>query len=304
MESRQLVNSAGEPISPVTTYNALIGEGEQHEYIGERIDLKTKKFSTEVIGVPTAHGSDNQVQGIAAQGDILIIGRTTESSGNMVYIVYKNYEYVTELLLPHTGYAALHSNTISFGESSQYNLHLLYASQWDGARACFVYEIDNSYQATLVRVIDPSNLTTSLFGAGYADWIYGDDYIYSIAYIEDSAYEIAGNGLRVCKFARPTGNGVIMLSDSDIIEHYDIEPCFIRQDSHYHNGKIYTLFGGTPENTRKYRRMMVTDVVSKKVVTICDMQYSDHEPEGVTMIDGELVFMHLALSHGVQRFIF
>jgi hypothetical protein len=226
-----------------------------------------------------------------------------ETSGKTDYLVYVNGEFVADLLLQHTGYSAIHSNTICFGEDSQYNLPLLYASQWDEQRACFVYEIDNSYNATLVRVIDPANLSSSRFGAGAADWIVGDGYLYSIAYIVDSPYPAAGNGLRVCKFTLPTGSGVINLADSDIIESYDIEPCFVRQDSYYHNGKIYTLFGGGsiyPE----YRRMQVLDVLKKAVVSIADMTYLASEPEAISMYNGDLVMMLNGVSSGVFKFTF
>lgn len=281
----------------------LIVKQRQHPYTGERIDIKGKSFTYNNILTLTSPDSYNGVQSLAVFGDKKILGRAREESGKTSFLMYSGTTFVSKLLLPHTGYDALHANTICFGEASSYELPLLYVSQWNAQRACLVYEIDSSYNTTLVRVIDPAGLSASLFGAGAADWIVGDGYLYSIAYIVDSPYPAEGNGLRVCKFGLPTGIGEINLTDSDVIESYDIDPCFVRQDSCYVNGKIYTMFGGG-STYQEYRRMQVMDVFKKQVVSVCDMQFAQSEPEAIDVYDGNLCFMFNSVSNGIYKFIF
>lgn len=273
-----------------------------HPYWGERINLQTQTFNLTKVLSLTAPTSETRMQSLAIYGENIIIGRHTEVTGGTSFLLYKGNTYIQELVLPHTGYSAIHANTSCFGESSSYTLPLLYTSQWDGERACFVYEFDDSFTPTLKRVIDPVNLSSTIFGAGAADWIVGDGFLYSIAYILDSPYPAEGNGLRVCKFALPTGSGVINLADSDVIEYYDISPCFVRQDSFYHNGKIYTLFGGDTVY-QELRRMQVLDTCQKKVVTICDMQFTTTEPEAISMLNDSLVMMYNNIDAGVFKFV-
>lgn len=278
-----------------------------HPYNGQRIDLERKSYDlTSIITLSSPDSGYNDMQSLAVYGNYNVVGRAREESGKTSYCLYYNKQFLHKLLMPHTGYSALHANTTCFGEASAYNLPLIYCSQWDSERACFVYQVDNTYNVTLVRVIDPANLSPSLFGAGPADWIVGDGFLYSIAYILNNPYPAEGNGLRVCKFSLPTGNGVINLSDTDVIEHYDMDiDCYVRQDSAYHNGKIYTLFGGGTGSGYEYlRRMQVLDVFKKKVVSVIDLQWDGAEPEGISVRNDKLVMMFNSMSRGIYQFDF
>ena len=284
--------------------SAIVPKQQTYNYLGERIDLNSQSFRAEhCLTLSTPSGNYTLLQSIANYNDIIIIGRAKEDTNGTSFLLYRGNTYLQEIILPHPNYSAIHANTSCFGEQSSYYLPLLYTSQWNGERACMVYEINNNFEASLKRIIDPTNLDISLFGAGAADWVVGDGFIYSIAYIQNTYEPLTGNGLKVCKFALPQNDGVIMLENSDILESYEINPCFVRQDSVYHNGKIYTLFGGG-SIYQEYRRMQVLDVCQRKVITICDMQWATQEPEAISVKDGTLVFMYNDITQGLYRFVF
>lgn len=203
------------------------------------------------------------------------------------------------LLLPNNTYKRPHCNAVSF--SNVYNkansiLPLLYVSQWDddSEKGCFVYDItlsNGNYRVDLVQTILPTNVTTTIRGAGQTDWIVDPlGYIYSVGYlVENGATITTNNKTMVTKYKLPAINkgSEVMLSNVDVLDNFELPIFIYRQDMCFEDGNILMLVGMT--NNTAPRRLVFINPDTHCISLLLSLDFINEEPEGIGVKDGMLL---------------
>lgn len=273
-------------------------------YTGEKISIAGRYNLIDDGSFPTGFTYD---QGFAIYGDYCIQGTLGESGNDTLaaLINMQTREVISTLNLSHSGYSAIHCNTMCFGKEIITNgiMPLLYASQWDGEKCCFIYDVQLN-GATLKQVISPANLTKDgiKFGRGNVDWVVDIDnnFLFAVSYVNvgfDSAQIVT-------KFNLPllSDGALIELEDTDIISYNTFTNYIVRQDCCYNNGKLYISCGAGLEYI-PYLSLHVVDTTSLKEVSFIDLQYLGEEIEGLDVYKGNLM-LHTAGSAKLMKFIF
>lgn len=206
--------------------------------------------------------------------------------------------FLATLSLPSSIYKRPHCNAASFGNvfnSPNSILPLLYVSQWDNdsEHGCFVYDItfnNGTYDVNLVQTILPTDVTTTIRGAGQTDWVVDPmGYIYSIGYLlENSASTINNNKTMITKYKLPeiSDGGKISFGDADVLDHFDIPIYIARQDMCFENNRILMLAGLTNNIAR---RLVFINPDTHCISSLVSLDFINEEPEGIGKTDGILL---------------
>ena len=235
---------------------------------------------------------------------IIFMHSDKELYGSLYDITTK--EYICNLEFPIGGYKLPHANVACFGPcflSADSQIPLLYVSQWnyEGERGVLVYDIsmknDGQFDVKLIQTIIP-NISPKILGAGCVDWIVDTDsnYLYALAYKLAGASTIEeGNAELIVKFKLPSisDGSKIILTDSDVIDHYSCETFNYSQDKCYHDGHIYIAAGGSQERYSHMNKLIDLDLNKKEVTSVVSLlPFGLREPEGLAMYNGDIVMTY------------
>lgn len=176
----------------------------------------------------------------------------------------------------------------------------LYVSSWDYGRQAFVYDIfkEETIKSSLIQIIDPSNVDTSIIGAGHLDWVVDDQsgYLYSVAYhINGSTRIIENNYTHITRFLLPPlEDYIINLSDDDIIDYFTVPIISVSQDKYYRNGHIYVAAGVSLDD--KYYPPLLFDINTQSKTMSTTLIPLNGEPEGFCYYGGHK-WLNLYGSH-------
>lgn len=266
-------------------------------YSGEKLSMAGNRCKLESVNCiyPTSQGGasyNNYLFLSGAVPGVVLYNPDTKS--------FSRYATMSGVAYPETEYGAAHFNTMCFGrkKSADDDFPLLYVSQWDGNRGCIVYWVDTANSSYVPwQYIDISALSTSIVGQGNTDFIVDPDeqLLYLIRYKLDTPYDAEGNTNVITCFALPNEsiNGRIALTDADILWSDEYYREFIRQDSHFAAGKIYTGYGSGPNTGGKWV-LTVYDTYLRRIVTIIDRSKEStlREIEAVVEIGGNLAVLN------------
>lgn len=265
--------------------------------VSDSIRIDSTKFSAYNI-LPRA-----LEQAIAVYEDYILLFSYDTNSVNKPATAYL-YKLSTATLLatlrmPNGPYKRPHCNAASFGNiynSSNSILPLLYVSQWDddSEKGCFVYDItlsNGNYRVDLVQTILPTNVTTTIRGAGQTDWIVDPlGYIYSVGYlVENGATITTNNKTMVTKYKLPAINkgSEVMLSNVDVLDNFELPIFIYRQDMCFEDGNILMLVGMT--NNTAPRRLVFINPDTHCISLLLSVDFINEEPEGIGVKDGMLL---------------
>ena len=271
----------------------------QHFYQGDKINIIRNSFNFKKVVDLSSSLSNNQASAI--YGDYLYVARYANNNANLLVFNKDTGVYITSINLN----TNVHCNVLNFGvEFYQGNdIPVLYASEWDGNKSYFVFNIvhsGSSWSATLVQTINTSSLTSTAFGAGNSDMCIDlDGYLYSITYKLNSYLSVVSgskNRYAICKFELPklSKGSTVTLTDNDILDSFDIECFAARQDACYLGGKIFILAGLPQDSTvaslDPHTHLLVVDTFKKCLTNniIIDDLNENKEPEGIYVNDGYL----------------
>ena len=202
------------------------------------------------------------------------------------------------LTLPFGDHSAPHANVSCLGNylfSSNSDYPCLYVSQWDGQRMAFVYNIntkDSITEASLVQVIDPSQLTEDIIGFGCLDWVVDEEgaYIYSVSYQKsNSAFDFYDNSTIITKFKLPDpySSDYVYLTDEDILDSFHIPIINVSQDKCFYKGLLY-IASGYSDSKHFFPNVLYRVDVNKKESIGCLINING-EPEGLSVYNGRLL---------------
>ena len=213
-------------------------------------------------------------QAMAVYGDYIILFTYDTSHATAFLYKFSEGKLLATLSLPNGTCKRPHCNAASFSRiynNSRSILPLLYVSQWDNdsEKGCFVYDItlnNGSYKVDLVQTILPTNVSTSIRGAGQTDWVVDpiSGNIYSVGYLlDDGARILSNNKLMVAKYKLPTisDGSVVTFANVDVLDHFDIPIFIYRQDMCFEFGCIVMLAGMT-NNTAARRLVFINPDLS------------------------------------------
>lgn len=267
----------------------------KHLYGGEKINFGLHGFSS---GVAFTIPAIADIQGVAYY-DGKYFAWLTDGTINV-------YDYKGALItnfnstLPADG---VHGNTLQFANvlhdgNTQYPYLLVGQTYFNGH--VFVLDIaenNGTYTATQAGRLNPDDLSTDVTGAGNIDYAvdFANNHIYLVRY---EANTTAGQyKTHITQLAMPELTGEnYRFKPSDILDSFVVdEYIYARQQTVYHNGKIYMTAGGSTVTGKA--RLYVIDCMAKGVSTIVDigaaMEYN--EPEALIIRDNDmLVFTNYA----------
>jgi len=148
-----------------------------------------------------------------------------------------------------------HANCACFSDvyiSSDSCFPTLYVSSWNGKRQAYVYDFKkngSTYTSSLVQLIDPTNVSPSIIGNGYINWVVDieNSLLYSVAYeLPASDFISEGNSTRLTWFNLPkvnNENSIVYLSDSDVCGNMVFPVMNAFQDMLCFEGVIYVVAG-------------------------------------------------------------
>jgi hypothetical protein len=261
------------------------------------ITLGKRKFKLDKIWQIDAQTSTTQAS--CAWNGYLILG---DSSSMWRVLNISDGSIVGTISVP----VSCHTNTLQFAPSlhnGNTQFPYLYASQWDSPSSFFVFELTMSgstFTLTLVQTYNTSSLDKSVFGYLNDFAIdFENNYLYTIGYVSNTSEDT--NWL-YCKFPfTPVSGGNVVLSDSDIIEHWTFAGYKFRQDNLFDDGKIYSIAGIFDYNGG-HNWLFAVDVRTHEKCALLDLAQftaSDEEPEGLFLFNGEAYF----LSHRSEGYI-
>jgi len=275
-------------------------------YYGERISLKKHGLKRELYKTlpdVIAH------QSMAIYGNYLVLA--TVNSSAMLYNIATNTK-ISDVTIPSaTGFNTPHANVAQFGvefASGNSAMPLLYLSQWDGQHGFIAYNLTSNGTMSVVQTIKP-NVSAAIFGEGQTDWVIDTDggWLYSLAYKQaNEGYLVTeenGGRTMVCKFKLPkiADGSAIVLTDADVVDHYELPPINVRQDACYVNGHILLAAGGGSASgfQTNWNKLYAIDLLGKCISSIVDIYgYLQIEPEGLDLYDGKLLMTYLASPYG------
>ena len=276
------------------------------EYVGDKITIATNTYAvTDYVSIPN-HGNNvvGLEQAMGIYGDYLFVFSYATSTATAYLYKFSTMQLLATLNLPISTYKRPHCNAVSFGRvfnSENSIVPLMYVSQWDfdSQRGCLVYDItlnDDTYNASLVQAILPTNVDTSIRGAGNLDWAVDPfGYIYSIGYYignSDSPHTVVGNKTMITKYKLPViaDGSEIVFGDADVLDHFDVPIYTYRQDIITNNGNILMLAGvHSAVEANVPCRLVVIDPTAKMVVSLVSLDEFNEEPEGIGIKDGRLL---------------
>ena len=208
----------------------------------------------------------------------------------------RSFRRESQFVLPSGEYSIPHANTICPGPqkySSESVFPAMYVSSWNNGRQAFVYDIimnGNSYEASLIQVIDPANVRIDIIGGGYLDWVVDCEagFIYSIAYhLKNTSIIEDGNYTHVTKFVLPSlEKGIVYLQDSDIIDFFDVPVMTVFQDKCFIDGYIFVVAGNSKLGSDYYPKLFSINTKTKSMTELQIPLYG--EPEGLCFYEGQL----------------
>lgn len=289
------------------TIAQAIGESlDSGEYIGERIRLEKhwfKRTLMQTLPDATVH------QSMAIYGDYCLLAHSNGTA--QLYNIKTNTRIGSVSIPAASGFNTPHANVAQFGvefASGNSAMPLLYLSQWDGQHGFIAYNLTSSGTMSLVQTIKP-NVSAEVFGEGQTDWVIDTDggWLYSLAYKQaNEGYLVTeenGGRTMVCKFKLPkiADGSAIVLTDADVVDHYELPPINVRQDACYVNGHILLVAGGGSSSAYQtsWNKLYSIDLLGKCISSIVDIYgYLQVEPEGLSIYDGKLIMTYLASNYG------
>lgn len=265
-------------------------------YQGEHVIIDSNKFARKAIPIASSVG-----QSFAAYGDYLITCNYSDSTVTAKVMSLSNGTLLATLNLPYGSLHRPHCNVCCFGNefgSENSIAPLLYVSQWDYEyqRGVLVYDfklIDGVYSVELVQTIVPNNIGTQYLGAGCVDWVVDTDnsMLYALAYyVAGSSTIVEGNKEMICKFALPklVDGANIELTETDILDNWEMEMFNFSQDKCYNSGKIFVLSGY--DTYPQWTKIRVIDLLRKEIVSVIPLAQYGGEPEGMDVVQGFLTY--------------
>ena len=243
--------------------------------------------------------------GIPAHQSFVICNDTIiflDSYGSCFVYSIKEERVISQIVLNSNGFKIPHANVACFGAKSNYLsiFPLLYVSQWDGEGGCLVYDIlkndSEELETVCKQTIIPKNLPENIIGKNLGDWVVdsNNEYLYSIKYHNYSSEQSNGNCIHIAKYKLPSlldGN-YIELSESDLLDNFDIPFIPIMQDKLIKDELMYIAAGGT-YNTQQ---IVIVDLRNKTILKQVDLSFFGGEPEGIFLKDGELFLSYYSHS--------
>lgn len=249
-----------------------------YDYLGEKVSLRNK-YNVYDTGL-TIVGQDS------ACYDSKMI--TFSSNGN-----YKVYSMEGDLLKNTTSLDQVatytpHANSACFGTekySLSDNFPLFYINAYNAPGlpkgSCYVYRLLNDYTNTLEQQIiidftnDPIWAGNGTNVRPYGNFLVDTDNNKLYAFTMIDSLHVT----RFFKFNLPTLNdgSIVHLTESDIIEYFDVEWFYYLQGCCYYNGKIYASCGFSEADCKLY----VVDLYTKQITSILPLGGFIAEPETV-----------------------
>lgn len=269
--------------------------GKSFKYSGDRICLNNYgSFSVAISGI------DNQQDGVIMD-DVLYLF-TSHGYFTVIDMI------TTDILATNCGMDNVvtdtppHCNSVCCGkERNSENIPYVYVNAYNTTGlprgTCYVYSItnQNAYYASLVQTITLNFTNTTLWTDGTSVRPYGNfaiddggNYLYAIT-------QYSSSKMRMFKFALPEviANTTVTLSESDILEQYDLPIMLYIQGSIIHGDYLYQLsgFGTNGGDTTYPGYCNAVNLKTKSVSSIIalDDAYIDHEPEFVDVYDNSLL---------------
>ena len=285
-----------ESLQDIDELKGYIGIAERpYSYYGQKIQM----CSFDVKSFKTLSGM-SWAQSMAIYGDYAIAYSNSTNKAQLFSI--SSGTLLGTFDITNGGYAQPHCNTACIGTefaSSDSIMPLIYLSQWDAGvqRACFVYDVKlvgSTYSMTLVQRINLSAVSSSIIGAGECDFAVDtiSSKMYAIAYKTSATDANKGTSTMVCSFALPllSAGSEVLITDSDIISHFEMALIEYRQDAFMRNGKIYFAHGGL---TTIKGEIVVIDVYAERIVTRVPIyQYYDSEPECLDVYENNKILFN------------
>ena len=182
-----------------------------------------------------------------------------------------------------------------FGDDNSSVFPLLYISQWDrgGERGVLVYDIqkeEGKYNAVFAQGIFPSITNPPFNSTSPVDWVVDTDnnYLYSFS-LKNGSNSVKDTTI-VSRFYLPQldDGKIIILSDSDVIDSFEIPGLYYTQDKSYYDGMIYVAKGysGCIEGLE----IIVIDLCKREVSAHISIPLLSDEIEGLSVYNGGLVY--------------
>lgn len=277
----------------------------QHNYAGDKIILEKTENSYNLVNssfIPLQAGYAQQ--GIAIYNDYILLGFEAQiEGGNKLSIGSMSGNSLIEanIALPHVGYGNLHCNSMNFGRfDTSTILPLLYVSQTINEQMCFVYNISDSYVASLKQTISCANVSSAYIGTYFKDYFVDTDnnFLYVVSSKENDIYLSLNNKTYITKFQLPAvSDAEVVLEDNDVLDTYEIPYHQVRQSGVIHNNKLYMLYGASAGG----QLLSVVDLTLRKEVSVIDLSWAAVnpsnamlEPEGIAIYNGDLVIRYLS----------
>lgn len=288
-------------------------ESKKYTYQGEKINIEdlqynfSKELSLEIDNL-------SNTQGCTHWENYIFVARYVSSRAYLLVFNKTNGVLLATISLN----INVHCNTVNFG-NQYYNgneIPVLYASEWDGNKRYYVFNIvkisETNWTASLIQTINTSSVSgLDAFGKGNSDLCIDrqKNLMYTITY-KINSYDSSGNMYTVCKFNIPsiTSNTSVTLSESDILDTFDVKCYAARQDFCALNGKIYLLAGlgkGQTTVADKQTYFIVIDTEKQSIVNeiIIDHLNEAIEPEGIYIENG-YIFVTFQGDPSIYKFEF
>lgn len=243
-------------------------------------------------------------QSMAFYGGKALFFAPTEDGLNCNIYDFDTRSFDSHLVLPILGDYVPHANAACFSDvylNSNSMFPALYVSAWDGDRCAYIYDIyqaDENIDARLVQMIDPSQVSDSILGLGYLNWVVDakNRRLYSIAYrLRFSDLVIKDNAIHLTCFKLPDINSekVVVLKDSDILDNKVFPVINAFQDSFFDSERIFMVSGYSASENFFANKLHIINVenwsVSEYDILI------QGEPEGLSEYKGnKFIFIPFA----------
>lgn len=247
----------------------------------------------------------NDLKGLDSPQSIAICGSLMVAvyySATLKIFNLKTGELKATMKLPYEPYSMPHSNTISFGRDYYRDTDefpLFYVSQWysNSENGALVYRIvgeNEQYRIELEQLIRFDDSLIDTVGAGQIDWVVNTDTdeLLALTYKlpgDESFLIVEDNATIVtrCRLPHFSEGKEVTLYNEDIIGVFELEAFQYSQDKVYHEGHIYALAGYyvSPESLC----LRDIDLNAEKIITKYDLSEYGGEPEGLSILDGELI---------------